>query len=142
MASKLAQALIGPPITFFARESAAPAFSPDQGHAGAASRLGFCVAMTTRKADIRLTSRPTAYVTREEGAAELRVSPSTWDDMEERGQLPEAYHIGPNKDLKRWRWIEVDEHIASEHRDDGKEAEPFFRGLGHGTKKERGRDVA
>ena len=44
--------------------------------------------MTTRKANIPLTSRLTADVTREEGAAELRVSPSTWDEMVECGQIP------------------------------------------------------
>ena len=33
--------------------------------------------MTARKADIRLNSRLTAYVSRESGAAELQVSPST-----------------------------------------------------------------
>ena len=37
--------------------------------------------MTTRKANIPLTSRLTAYVTHEGGAAELQVSPSTWDQM-------------------------------------------------------------
>jgi hypothetical protein len=98
--------------------------------------------MTTRKADIRLTTRLTAFVTREEGAAELRVSPSTWDEMGERGQLPKPYMVGPNQDLPRWLWREVEDHIAAKHRDNAKEAEPFFRGLGHGTKKERGRDVA
>jgi hypothetical protein len=37
--------------------------------------------MTTRKADIPLASRLTAYGTHEGGAAELQVSPSTWDEM-------------------------------------------------------------
>ena len=37
--------------------------------------------MTTRKADIRLTSRLTAYVIHEGGAAELQVSPSTCDEL-------------------------------------------------------------
>ena len=44
--------------------------------------------MTTRKSNIPLTYHLTAYVTREEGAAELRVSPSTWDEMVECGQIP------------------------------------------------------
>jgi predicted DNA-binding transcriptional regulator AlpA len=69
--------------------------------------------MTTRKADIRLTSRLTVFVTREEGAAELRVSPSTWDDMEKRGQLPKPYMVGPHQDLPRWLWREVEDHIAA-----------------------------
>jgi predicted DNA-binding transcriptional regulator AlpA len=101
-----------------------------------------CVLMTTRKADIRMTSRPTAYVTREQGAAEIQVSPSTWDAMVDVGMLPKPYMLGPNQDLPRWRWIEVDNRIAGELRDADKEAEPFFRGLSHGKTKERGRDVS
>ena len=37
--------------------------------------------MTARKADIPVTSRLTAYGTHEGGAAELQVSPSTWDGL-------------------------------------------------------------
>ena len=50
--------------------------------------------MATRKTDIALSPRLTAYITREEGAAELRVSPSTWDEMVECGQLPKAIRLG------------------------------------------------
>jgi hypothetical protein len=88
--------------------------------------------MTIRKADIRLTTRLTVFVTREEGAAELRVSPSTWDEMEEREQLPKPYLVGPNKDLKRWRWIEVERMIVGEECDD-QQQEPYFRGLARGA---------
>lgn len=52
--------------------------------------------MTVRKSDIPLNSRLTAFVSRETGAAELQVSPSTWDAMEECGQLPKPYLLGPN----------------------------------------------
>jgi hypothetical protein len=97
--------------------------------------------MTTRKANIQLASRLTAYVTREEGAAELRISPATWDDMAACGLLPKPYLVGPNKDMKRWRWCEVDDRIAGEDRQADRE-EPFFRGLANGPKKERGRDSA
>ena len=51
------------------------------------------------------------------------------------GQLPKPYLLGPNQDLPRWRWIEVDDHIAAEHRDDDKEAEPFFGGLAVGRRR-------
>ena len=54
--------------------------------------------MTTRKTDIALSPRLTAYVTREEGAAELRVSPSTWDEMVECGQLPKRNSPGSHGD--------------------------------------------
>ena len=70
--------------------------------------------MTTRKADIQLSSRLTAFVTRENGAAELRISPSTWDEMEKRRLLPKPYLVGPNKDLTRWRWIEVEQRIVGD----------------------------
>jgi predicted DNA-binding transcriptional regulator AlpA len=97
--------------------------------------------MTTRKADIPLTSRLTAYVTREEGAAELRVSPSTWDEMVECGQIPPPRRLGRSGNILRWRWADVDKHLTGgEIVDD--QREPFFRGLANGAKKERGRDAA
>jgi hypothetical protein len=98
--------------------------------------------MTTRKADIQLTTRPTAFVTREEGAAELRISPSTWDEMGACGLLPKPCMVGPNQDLPRWLWREVEDRIAGEHRDDGKEAEPFFRRLADGKTKDAKRETA
>jgi hypothetical protein len=87
--------------------------------------------MTTRKADIPLRSRLTAYITREQGAAELQISPSTWDEMVEGGLLPRPCLLGPNKDIKRWRWSDVDKAIVG---DDGGEEyrEPYFRGLARG----------
>jgi hypothetical protein len=89
--------------------------------------------MTTRKDKLALTSRLTAFVTREEGAAELRISPSTWDDMVKRGQLPKPYLIGPNKDLPRWLWIEVVKTIIGDERDEDRhEQEPYFRELARG----------
>jgi hypothetical protein len=90
--------------------------------------------VTTRKADIQLGSRLTAFVTRESGAAELQISPSTWDDMEERGLLPAPYFVGPNHDLKRWLFAEVVEKLRNERDgvDHQHEREPYFRGLAHG----------
>jgi hypothetical protein len=96
--------------------------------------------MTARKADIPLNSRLTAFVSRESGAAELQVSPATWDAMEEGGQLPKPYLLGPNKNIKRWLWAEVVKHIAGEG--DQERQEPFFRGLAGGTTTERKREVA
>jgi hypothetical protein len=90
--------------------------------------------MTTRKDKLGLTSRLTAFVTREDGAAELRISPSTWDDMVKHKQLPQPYLIGPNHDIRRWRWIEVEQKIIGEERDQGHEQhEPYFRGLARGA---------
>jgi hypothetical protein len=99
--------------------------------------------MTHRKADIRLNSRVTAFVSRDSGAAELQVSPSTWDEMVACGQLPKPYLLGPNKDIKRWLWVDVVKRIVGEEiGDDHQEREPFFRGLTGGTTTERKREVA
>ena len=95
--------------------------------------------MTTRKTDIALSPRLTAYVTREEGAAELRVSPSTWDEMVECGQLPKAIRLGRTGTILRWRWADVDSRLRN---NDAEPSEPYFRGLGNGTAKDRKRDVA
>jgi predicted DNA-binding transcriptional regulator AlpA len=95
--------------------------------------------MTTRKADIPLTSRLTAYVTREEGAAELRVSPSTWDEMVECGQLPKPIRLGRMGTIHRWRWADVDRALRG---DDPEPLEPYFRGLKNGTAKDRKRETA
>ena len=95
--------------------------------------------MTTRKADIALTSRVTAYVSREQAAAELQVSPSTFDDLVAGGHLPKPRRIGG---ILRWRWQDIDAAIC---KDDVAtlNQEPFFRGpTNHGTAKDRKRDAA
>ena len=101
--------------------------------------LGITVGvMTTRKDKLALTSRLTAFVTKEEGAAELRISPSTWDDMVKQQQLPKPYLVGPNKDLPRWRWCEVENSIVGDViGGDQQEREPFFRSLSSGKTPER-----
>ena len=77
--------------------------------------------MTKRRADIALSPRLTAYVTREEGAAELRISPSTWDDLVDRGVLPKSVHrLGT---IKRWRWEDVDSRLRN---DDAESPEPLL----------------
>jgi predicted DNA-binding transcriptional regulator AlpA len=98
-----------------------------------------CSSMTARKADIALTPRLTAYVTREEGAAELRISPSTWDEMVNCGQIPRPIRMGKMGTVKRWRWVDVDSHLRN---DDAELPEPYFRGSANGTTKDRKRDVA
>jgi hypothetical protein len=89
--------------------------------------------MTTRKDKLALPSRLTAFVTREEGAAELRISPSTWGDMVKCGLLPKPYLVGPNKDLPRWLWTEVEDKIRNQHNDDDQQRDPYFRGLARGA---------
>lgn len=95
--------------------------------------------MTARKADIALPPRLTAYVTREEGAAELRVSPSTWDEMVACGQLPKPIRMGRMGTILRWRWADIDKRLCS---DDAASPEPFFRESANGTAKDRKRNAA
>ena len=70
------------------------------------------------------------------------MSPSTWDAMEVCGQLPKPYLLGPNKDIKRWLWVDVVKRIVGEENAGEQQREPFFRGLASGTTKERKREIA
>jgi hypothetical protein len=54
--------------------------------------------------------------------------------MVERKQLPKPYMVGPNKDIKRWRWVEVEQRIIGEERDDDhQQQESYFRSLARGA---------
>lgn len=97
--------------------------------------------MTTRKADIYLPPRTPAYVDRELGAAELRVSPDTWDQWVKDGRLPSPAPGFP-EGTPRWRWADVDRKLAG-----GKEGnqDAFLKGaavFGYGTKKGKRRAAA
>ena len=81
--------------------------------------------MTARESDIALSARLTAYVTREEGAAELRISPSTWDELVDSGQIPKPIRLGRMGTILRWRWADVDSRLRG---DDADTLEPYFRG--------------
>jgi predicted DNA-binding transcriptional regulator AlpA len=94
--------------------------------------------VTIRKSDIVLPPRLTAYVTREEGAAELRISPSTWDELVDSGQIPKPIRLGRVGTIIRWRWADVDRCLRG---DDAEPPEPYFRGLVNGTSKDRKRDA-
>lgn len=67
--------------------------------------------MTTRKRDLNLAPRTPAYVSRETGAAELEVSPETWDRWVANGTLPPAAPGFPGS-TPRWRWADVDRKLA------------------------------
>lgn len=67
--------------------------------------------MTIRKASLVLPSRTPAYVGRETGAAELGISPETWDNWVDRGILPPAAPGFPSS-TPRWRWEDVDRKLA------------------------------
>jgi hypothetical protein len=68
--------------------------------------------MTARKAHNLLRGdRTPAYVDRETGAAELVISPDTWDLWVKEARLPppcEAFPAG----TPRWRWEDVDRKLS------------------------------
>jgi hypothetical protein len=68
-------------------------------------------AMTAAKANLVLPSRTPAYVDRATGAAELRISPETWDHWVDIGILPPAAPGFPTS-TPRWRWADVDRKLA------------------------------
>ena len=63
--------------------------------------------MTKRKDEIGLSARVRAYVSRESGAAELEISPDTWDAWVREGRLPPPAPGFPAS-TPRWRWEDVD----------------------------------
>jgi hypothetical protein len=68
--------------------------------------------MTVRKADNLLRGdRTPAYVDRETGAAELQVSPDTWDQWVKEGRLPRPCDTFP-AGTPRWRWEDVDRKLS------------------------------
>jgi hypothetical protein len=69
-------------------------------------------AMTVRKTDNLLRGdRTPAYVGRETGAAELQISPDTWDQWVKEGRLPPACDAFPSG-TARWRWEDVDRKLS------------------------------
>jgi hypothetical protein len=68
--------------------------------------------MTARKSENLLRGdRTPAYVSRETGAAELQVSPDTWDQWVKEGRLPPPCDTFPNG-TPRWRWEDVDRKLS------------------------------
>lgn len=68
--------------------------------------------MTKAKSENALRGdRTPAYVDRETGAAELRVSPGTWDDWVKEGRLPKPAPGFPAS-TPRWRWEDVDRRLS------------------------------
>jgi len=67
--------------------------------------------MTARKDALHLPSRTPAYVDRETGAAELRISPETWDKWVDDGTLPKPAPGFPMS-TPRWRWEDVDRKLS------------------------------
>jgi hypothetical protein len=93
--------------------------------------------MTRRKDSIRLPSRTPAFVDRETGAAELAISPTTWDKWVKEGVLPPPV---PGLPEPRWNWVDVQARILgkaqADHSNDIVAAAARF---GHGQTKNRNR---
>lgn len=73
--------------------------------------------MSKRKGNIRLPPRVRSYVSRESGAAELDISPQTWDRWVKEGRLPPAAPGFPES-IRRWRWKDVDGRMSGRPDDD------------------------
>lgn len=94
--------------------------------------------MTARKAEnILRGDRTPAYVGRETGAAELQISPDTWDQWVKDGRLPPPCDSFPSG-TPRWRWEDVDRKLSgrvAEH----STSDAFLRGVQHIVQKKGSR---
>jgi len=98
--------------------------------------------MTTRKLNLHLPARTPAFVSREVGAAELGISPATWDEWVRAGHLPPPAPGFPVS-TPRWRWLDVDRKLAGETAE-FTALEPYLAGIDkiRGSKKDSGSDAA
>jgi hypothetical protein len=67
--------------------------------------------VTARKSALSLPTRTPAFVSREIGAAELCVSPTTWDNWVADGVLPPPAPGFPDS-LPRWHWSAVEAQLC------------------------------
>jgi hypothetical protein len=99
--------------------------------------------MTARKSDNLLRGdRTPKYVDRATGAAELVISPETWDQWVKDGRLPPAASGFPDS-APRWRWDDVDAKLSGKTPASVNQFVARAGTLaGHGKKKDHGRDAA
>jgi hypothetical protein len=106
--------------------------------------------MTVAKRDLAPRGeRPLAYVYREAGAAELGVSPETWDRWVRNGTLPPKAPGFPESS-PRCRWADVDRKLSGKDNEETApekpklSVDPYIAGLAniHGKKKDRERAAA
>jgi hypothetical protein len=97
--------------------------------------------MTLRKSENLLRGdRTPAYVGRETGAAELQISPDTWDQWVKDGRLPPPCDSFPTG-TPRWRWNDVDRKLSGTKA--AADADAAIRGaVNFGKKKGNRRDAA
>lgn len=96
--------------------------------------------MTARKSENLLRGdRTPSYVDRVTGAAELLISPDTWDQWVKEGRLPACCDAFPSG-TPRWRWEDVDRKLSG--RQEPTE-DAFIQGAAYfGKKKESRRHAA
>jgi hypothetical protein len=94
--------------------------------------------MTARKENLRLPPRTPAYVDREIGAAELGISPQTWDQWVKDGRLPSPSPGFPTS-APRWRWADVDRKMSGKPDSDAAAFVASAGKLRNGSKKDRRR---
>jgi hypothetical protein len=81
--------------------------------------------VTKRKSKMKLDRTP-RYVSRETGAAELEISPQTWDRWVKDGKLPPPAP-GGSPDAPRWRWEDVDARLSG--KPDAANDSPFVKAI-------------
>jgi hypothetical protein len=94
--------------------------------------------MTARKESLLLPARTPAYVDRETGAAELGISPETWDRWVKEQRLPPASPGFP-KSSPRWRWADVDRRLSGKPDNDADAFVASAAKLRNGSEKGRRR---
>jgi hypothetical protein len=82
--------------------------------------------------------RTPAYVDRETGAAELGISPQTWDQWVKDGRLPSPSPGFPPS-APRWRWADVDRKMSGKPANDADAFVALADKLRNGSKKDRRR---
>lgn len=99
--------------------------------------------MTKPKALLPLPARTPAYVSREVGAAELCISPETWDAWVRSGTLPRACPATDSSGAPRWRWADVDAALCGQATHALPSApDPYMPRAGDGERAKRGRRAA
>jgi hypothetical protein len=94
--------------------------------------------MTARKALLHLPARTPTYVSREVGAAELCISPETWDRMVAAGELPQA-DTRLRGTMPRWEWAAVQAYLKGDRDAERIPADVYVLGAANAKAKEKRR---
>jgi hypothetical protein len=95
--------------------------------------------MSTRKADLHLPARTPTFVSREVGAAELCISPDTWDRMVDRKELPSPTIVSG---MPRWKRESVEAWLSGKRDYATVPENPLLAALTNGKTQKRRNDRA